>query len=172
MVTRIIVIITLIVLQSNQSKAQVISSKRPDHSFMFDRATDWLSKASASEIKEVIFHPGFIRFSVTRNDSIVVLYDSNCDSGIVDSTSTENNSVVVLNNCTQRFEKNDATIEAIYSAVKWFFSKYPVNSMAKKPDVDFWDLKYFERDEIYQKGPVFVFRDNQLTHVWLDIPKQ
>ena len=172
MVTRIIVIITLIVLQSNQSGAQVIASKRPDHSFMFDRATDWLSKASAGEIKEVIFHSGFKRFSVSRNDTVEVLYDSNCDSEKNDSSFTGNESIAVLSDCAYRFEKNDATIDAICAAIKWFFSEYPASSVARKPEVDFWDLHYFERSELYHKGPVFVFRDNQLTHIWLDVPKQ
>lgn len=143
------IIISFIVLQSYQSKAQANDSIKLDHSYMFNRAPAWLSKASVNDIKVVVFHSGFKRFSVTRNDSIEVLYDSDND-----------------------FEKNLLTIDKIYSAIKWFFSKYPVSSIANKPELDFWDLNYFERDEIYQKGPVFVFRDNQLTHIWLDIPKE
>lgn len=119
--------------------------KKDDHSFMFNKSLRWLIKATPEELKFVINQKKFKRFSLTNEHSIYVLYDAT-EAKNIDSTQL-NEIVRSILNYRKKFK----------------------NVKIKPPRIDLfrWN-KYLERSEVWVEGPVFVFENKTLSHLWLD----
>jgi len=135
----------LLFLKSNQNKCLPLINTEANHSYLFNKSLKWLRQASKEDIKCVLTHKEFERFSVTNKNRIDVLYDSNLKAPITSDQVTQIIDVIIKYRNTI---KNKKLLSPQVELFQWY--------------------DYLERTEIWKEGPVFVFKNKQLTHVWLD----
>lgn len=135
----------LLFINSNHIKCLPPKNREANHSFLFNKSLKWLRKATKEDIKCVLTHKEFERFSVTNKKRIDVLYDSNLKAPI--SSDQVNQIINVIVNYRNTI-KNKKLLSLQVELFQWY--------------------DYLERTEIWKEGPVFVFKNKQLTHVWLD----
>jgi hypothetical protein len=140
-------ILFLVLLVSESFAQQNVSTSRIiDHSNIFNRSIVWLTIASETELYNVICAPAFCRFSETSGKKYNIIYDSERYNSV---------DTLILNRIKTSIYNN-------------------MNGLKKfgniSPTVEYFQwAEYLERIEQYDKGPVFVFKDKQLTHIWLDL---
>lgn len=118
---------------------------KDDHSFMFNKSLSWLITATPKELKFVIKQNKFKRFSITKECSTFVSYEASEDENI-----------------------DSAQLNDIVRSILIFRKKFE-NKKIKPPRVDLFQWsEYLERSEVWEEGPVFVFENKTLTHLWLD----
>ncbi|MBU3744231.1 MAG: hypothetical protein FGM61_06725 [Sediminibacterium sp.] len=117
-----------------------------DHCFIFNRAPEWLLTASKNEIQSVLRQKGFQRFSITENGQFKELLNA----------SHVNPAASLLDTIYQRIQDYQSVLK---------------NCKDAQPQVSYFQWNdYLERTEVYASGPVFVYFNAQLTHIWLDTP--
>lgn len=108
----------------------------------------WVLDAGKKDWEKVLSKKGFGRFSVTTNLQVYELY----------------------NGYTQTHPTR-ADIRKIRRAVK-DHKKDLKACLRYPPTIDYFQwTDYLERTEVWKPGPVFVFQNDQLTHIWLDTAK-
>lgn len=116
----------------------------PDHCYIFNRAPEWLLSASKIELQSVLNQPGFRRFSITVNGQIKELLNASHK----DLTS------LLMDSIYQSIIDNRSLL---------------IYCKNIQPQVSYFQWNdYLERMEVYASGPVFVYFNDQLTHIWLD----
>lgn len=118
--------------------------KVPDHCFIFNRAPEWILSASKIELQSVLNQPGFRRFSITVNSQIKELLNA----------SHKNLTSPMMDSIYQSIIDNRSLL---------------IHCKNVQPQVSYFQWNdYLERTEVYASGPVFVYFNDQLTHIWLD----
>jgi MFS-type transporter involved in bile tolerance (Atg22 family) len=127
-----------------QSKAQLDSSI--NHSYMFNNSLSWLMHATASDIQKILSEKGFCHVALINEGKLEVVY-----------------------NADYHFQVTQQQINRIQTYIYNNYS-YLEQFMQHKPEVEFFQWSdYLERTEIWSKGPVFVFKNSQLTHILLTL---
>jgi hypothetical protein len=139
------ILAALLFLKSNHNKYLPSINRVANHSYLFNKSLKWLRQASKEDIKCILTHKEFERFSVTNKNRIDVLYDSNLKTPISSDQVTEIIDVIIKYRNTI---KNKKLLSPQVELFQWY--------------------DYLERTEIWKEGPVFVFKNKQLTHVWRD----
>ena len=125
------------------------SNVSADHCYIFNRAPEWLLTASRNEIQSVLKQSGFRRFSITESGQIKVLLD-----------------------VANVIPPDSIVVESIFQSI-YHYQTVLERCKNEQPDVSYFQWSnYLERTEVYASGPVFVFFNDQLTHIWLDIPSK
>ena len=142
---KIVALIMLIVLDCYSQPNDHEKYKKDDHSFMFNKSLSWLIKATPEELKFVINQNKFKRFSLTKEYSTYVFYEAS-EGKNIDSA-----------------QLNDIVRSILINRKKF------ENKKINPPIVDLFQWnEYLERSEVWEEGPVFVFENKTLTHLWLD----
>lgn len=142
---KIVALLMLIVLECYSQPNDHEKYKKDDHSFMFNKSLSWLIKAKSEELKFVINHKNFKRFTLTKEYRTYVFYEASEDKNI--DNAQLNDIVQTILNYRKKFE----------------------NKKIKSPRVYLFQWnEYLERSEVWDEGPVFVFMNKTLTHLWLD----
>ena len=127
-----------------QSKAQLDSSI--NHSYMFNNSLSWLMHATASDIQKILSEKGFCHVALINEGKLEVVYNADYDFQVTQ----------------QQINRIQTYIYNNYSYLEQF--------MQHKPELEFFQWSdYLERTEIWSKGPVFVFKNSQLTHILLTL---
>ena len=125
------------------------SNVSTDHCYIFNRAPEWLLTASRNEIQSVLKQSGFRRFSITESGQIKVLLD-----------------------VANVIPPDSILVESIFQSI-YHYQTVLERCKNEQPDVSYFQWSnYLERTEVYASGPVFVFFNDQLTHIWLDTPSK
>lgn len=125
------------------------SNVSADHCNIFNRAPEWLLTASRNEIQSVLKQSGFRRFSITESGQIKVLLD-----------------------VANVIPPDSIVVESIFQSI-YHYQTVLERCKNEQPDVSYFQWSnYLERTEVYASGPVFVFFNDQLTHIWLDTPSK
>lgn len=125
-------------LASNSEKVEY----KANHSSIFDYIPDFFSKASEEDLAKIFSAPNFERFSVT---GFGIIYE--------------------------RKGGKEISKEEISEIAKQIFSYREMFNKIKKEKSDVMVNNYFDFEEksiLWPSGLVVVFRNKQLTHVWMD----
>ena len=116
-----------------------------DSTELFNRLPTFLLTASENQLSKYFMDSSFCRFSSTINGKLIIDYDKAYGS-MMDHTIIETISHRIL-----------------------FLKKSLILSQTEIPIVEYMKWSDFsERIEIWPSGLVVVFRNNKLSHIWLD----
>jgi hypothetical protein len=116
-----------------------------DSTELFNRLPSFLLSANDNQLSNYFMDSSFCRFSSTINGKLIIDYDK--AYGIM---------------------MDDTTIKTISQRII-FFKKSLILSQTEIPIVEYMQWADFtERTEIWPSGLVVVFRNNKLSHIWLD----
>lgn len=110
----------------------------------FGRIPDFLINSTEMELIGVFGPKSFVRFSSTLPQGIIIAYENHSNSKI-GSINEIKNQIFLLNGKLSEAKNETPVIE--------FFQ---------------W-ADYKERTEIYPCGLVAIFKDEKLTHIWMDL---
>lgn len=111
---------------------------------LFGKVPEFLVIASDKEMSDVFQSPIFARFSATLPEGVIVAYEN-----------------------TSRVK--EGSIEEIKDQISMFKNKLE-SAKNEIPEVNFFQwADHKERTEVYPCGLVVVFRNDQISHVWLDL---
>ncbi len=130
---------------SKTSKRKSHYSSYSDSTELFNRLPTFLLSANDNQLSNYFMDSSFRRFSSTINGKLIIDYDK-VYGRMMDNT----------------------TIKTISQRIL-FFEKSLILSKTEIPIVEYMKWSDFsERIEIWPSGLVVVFRNNKLSHIWLD----
>ena len=137
--------VTLFSSLTNTLKSNGNFFSNSDSTETFNRLPTFLLSASEIQLSNYFIDSSFCRFSLTIKGKLIIDYDKACCS-----------------------KMDHTTFETIRQRII-FFKKSLILSQTEIPIVEYMQWADFtERTEIWPSGLVVVFRNNKLSHIWLD----
>lgn len=111
---------------------------------LFGKMPGFLASASPNEMASTFQSPLFARFSATLPEGVVIAYENTPTS-------------------------QQGSLEGINGQITMFRNRL-IAAKNEVPAVEIFKwADYTERSEIYPCGLIVIFRDELVTHVWLDL---